>query len=75
MKQRIKIIRRIVLGIILILTVVFFVLHYDPKEYSVQNEQEYVNRICRMTHNRAVAVGIMDGNENTYLECLIVLVF
>ncbi len=68
MKQSKIILRRIVLGIILILAVGFFALHYDPKDYSVENEQEYLNRICSMTHNRAVAVGIMDGNEDSYLE-------
>lgn len=52
----------------IITAVIFFVLHYDSKEYSLQNEQEYINKISRMTHNRAVAVGIMDGDENIYLE-------
>ncbi len=50
-----------------IIAVVFFVMHYDPKEYTMQNEQEYVNKICRMTHNGAVAVGIMNGDEDSFL--------
>ena len=49
-------------------TVIFFVLHFDSKEYTLKNEQEYVNRICRMTHNRAVAVGIIDGDDDIFLE-------
>lgn len=52
----------------LMIAVIFFVFHYDSKEYTIQNEQEYLNRICKMTHNRAVAVGIMDKDENIYLE-------
>ncbi|SFC55383.1 serine hydrolase domain-containing protein [Butyrivibrio sp. YAB3001] len=68
-KEKSKIIlRRILLIIMVIIAVIFFVLHYDSKEYALQNEQEYINRICKMTHNRAVAVGIMDGDENIYLE-------
>ncbi|RKM59152.1 class A beta-lactamase-related serine hydrolase [Butyrivibrio sp. CB08] len=60
--------RRILLIIMIITAAVFFALHYDSKEYSLQNEQEYINRICRMTHNRAVAVGIIDGDEDIFLE-------
>ena len=68
MKQSIIILRRILLMIMIITAVSFFVLHYDSKEYTLQNEQEYINRICRMTHNRAVAVGIIDENDDEYLE-------
>ena len=68
MKQSIIILRRILLMIMIISAVSFFVLHYDSKEYTLQNEQEYINRICRMTHNRAVAVGIIDENDDEYLE-------
>ena len=68
MKQSKIILRRILLIIMIITAVIFFVWHYDSKEYALQNEQEYINKISRMTHNRAVAVGIMDGDENIYLE-------
>ncbi|SFB89403.1 serine hydrolase domain-containing protein [Butyrivibrio sp. YAB3001] len=68
MKQNKIILRRILLIIMIITAVIFFVLHYDSKEYPLQNEQEYLSKISRMTHNRAVAVGIMDGDENIYLE-------
>ena len=68
MKQSkiILILRRILLSIMMITAVIFFVLHYDSKEYTLQDEQEYINSICRMTHNSAVAVGIMDNNEDEY---------
>lgn len=68
MKQSKILLRRILLIIMIITAVIFFVLHYDSKEYALQNEQEYINKISRMTHNSAVAVGIMDGDENIYLE-------
>ncbi|WP_022762548.1 serine hydrolase domain-containing protein [Butyrivibrio sp. AD3002] len=67
--KRIKIIlRRILLIIMIATTAIFLILHYDSKEYTRQNEQEYINRICSMTHNRAVAVGIIDGDEDVFLE-------
>ncbi len=68
MNQSKRILRRMLLIIMIITAAIFFALHYDSKEYSLQNEQEYINRICRMTHNRAVAVGIIDGNEDAFLE-------
>lgn len=68
MKQSKIILRRIILIIMIIISAAFVVMHYDSKEYNVQNEQEYLNRICRMTHNRAVAVGIIDGDKDLYLD-------
>ncbi|WP_026650888.1 serine hydrolase domain-containing protein [Butyrivibrio proteoclasticus] len=68
MNRRKTIIRRCLLIIMVIITIVFFALHYDSKEYTIQEEQQYIDRICSMTHNRAVSVGIMDGDETIYLE-------
>ena len=68
MKKSIVIIRRIILLVAVIIAVCFFVFHYDSKEYTVQNEQEFINKICSMTHNNAVAVGITDGDEDIFLE-------
>ena len=52
----------------IIISVIFFAMHYDSKVYTVQNEQDYLNKICKMTHNRAVTVGIINGDKDTYLE-------
>lgn len=68
MKHGKKIIRRIILAVTIIIAAGFLISHYDSKEYTVQNEQEYLNKICRMTHNKAVAVGITDGDEDIFLE-------
>ena len=67
MKQSKIILRRIFLPIMMIISAMFVIMHYDSKEYNVQNEQEYLDRICTMTHNRAVAVGVIDGDEDLYL--------
>lgn len=48
--------------------VVFIVSHYDSKEYSVKNEQEYINRICEMTGIPAMSVAIMDKDIEMYLN-------
>ncbi len=44
MKQIKIVVRRILLAMIIILVAGFLVLHYDSKEYTVQNEQEYLVR-------------------------------
>lgn len=52
----------------LIITAVFFISHYDSKEYTKESEQAYINKICKMTKNQAVAVGIIDGDKDIFLE-------
>ncbi len=38
------IVRRILLGVIFLMIIMFVVIHYDSKEYSFNNEQAYMNR-------------------------------
>ncbi len=67
MKKR-TIVRRILLGVILLMAVAFVASHYDAREYSVYDEQEYLNRICEMTGVPAMSVAIMDNDSETYLN-------
>ncbi len=53
---------------ILIMSAGFFISHYDSKEYTKENDQDYINKICKMTKNQAVAVGIIDGDKDIFLE-------
>lgn len=66
--KKIVIARRILLCVIFLLFVVFIVNHYDSKEYTVKNEQEYLNRICEMTGIPAMSVAIMDKDMEIYLN-------
>lgn len=66
--KRVIIVRRILLCVIFLLFVAFIVSHYDSKEYSVKNEQEYINRICEMTGIPAMSVAIMDKDMEIYLN-------
>lgn len=67
MKNRI-IVRRIILGVIFLMAAIFVVIHYDSKEYSVNNEQAYINRICEMTDIPSMSVAIIDKDEEIYLN-------
>lgn len=67
MKYRI-ITRRVLLGIIMISLVVFLVSHYDSQEYSVENEQEYIVKLCEMSDVPGMSVAIMDEDAESYLD-------
>lgn len=61
-------IRRIILCGIVGLIIVFFVKHYDVKEYTVDNEQEFINRVCKMSDVPALSVAVMDGENEVFLN-------
>lgn len=67
MKKRI-IIRRILLSVIFFMIIMFIVSHYDPKEYSANNEQAYMNRICEMTSIPSMSVAIIDKDLELFLN-------
>lgn len=67
MKKR-TIARKILLSVILLMAVAFVASHYDAREYSDHDEQEYLNRICEMTGVPAMSVAIMDNNAEIYLN-------
>lgn len=61
-------IRRIILCCIVGLIIVFFVKHYDAKEYTVDNEQEFINRVCKMSDVPALSVAVWDGENEVFLN-------
>lgn len=61
-------IRRIILCCIIGLIIVFFVKHYDAKEYTVDNEQEFINRVCKMSDVPALSVAVWDGENEVFLN-------
>ena len=63
-----KLFRRSLLALMIIITAVFIISHYDSKEYTKKSEQDYINKICKITKNEAVAVGIIDGDKDIFLE-------
>ena len=68
-KQNIrKILRRLLLVIMVVIIGLFFLSHYEYKKYRHGDEQEFLNKVCQMTGNKNVAVGIMDGNKDVFLN-------
>lgn len=61
-------IRRIILCCIVGLIIVFFVKHYDTKEYTVDNEQEFINRVCKMSDVPALSVAVWDDENEVFLN-------
>lgn len=50
------------------MVIIFVASHYDAKEYSVNNEQAYINRICEITGIPSMSVAIMDKDTEIYLN-------
>ena len=67
MKRRI-ILRRILLSVIFLMIIMFVVIHCDSKEYSVNNEQAYINRICEMTNIPSMSIAIIDKDVEIFLN-------
>ena len=63
-----KLFRRSLLALMIIITAGFFISHYDSKKYTKGNAQDYINKVCKMTKNQAVAVSIIDGDKDIFLE-------
>lgn len=61
-------IRRIMLFCIVGLTIVFFMKHYDAKEYTVDNQQEFINSVCKMSDVPALSVAVWDGENEVFLN-------
>ncbi len=62
------IVRRMLLSVLFLMSIMFVVIHYDSKEYSVNNEQEYMNRICEMTNIPSMSVVIIDNDVEIFLN-------
>ena len=62
------IMRRILLCCAVGVIIVFFVKHFDAKEYTIDNEQEFVDRVCEMSDVPALSVAVWDGENEVFLN-------
>ena len=60
--------RRIVLVLVVAICIFYAVRHIDLKEYSSGNEQEYINKVCRMSDIPALSVAVWDGENEVFLN-------
>ena len=63
-----KIIRRIILAFIMVLTIIFFATHYDNKKYSRENLDAYVQRMCRLYNVPGLSAAIIDGKNEYFIN-------
>lgn len=63
-----KHIRRIILCCIVGVCILFFFKHYDAKEYSVNDQKEYINRVCVMSNIPALSVAVWDNEGEEFLN-------
>ena len=50
------------------LCLLYIIRHFEPKQYTAEQKQEYVDRICEMADVPALSVAIWDGDTETYLH-------
>ncbi len=63
-----KNIRKGILVVIAVLTVAFVALHYDGHEYSRDNIEEYVDRMCELYNVPGLSAAVMDGENEYYIN-------
>ena len=63
-----KIIRRLIFVFILVLAVVFGIMHYDKTEYTRDNLDEYVRRMCELSDVPGFSAAIIDGDNEYYIN-------
>ena len=63
-----KIIRRIILACIFILLIVYILAHYDNGEYTRDNIDEYVRKMCEIYNVPGVSAAVIDGENEYYFN-------
>jgi len=64
-----KIVRRAVFACVMILFIVYYVAtHYDTREYTKDNIEEYVQKTCKIYGVPGLSVAIIDGDEEYYVN-------
>lgn len=61
-------VRRILLCFIVVIFMAFFYKHYDAIEYSIDNEYEYINRVCEIAGVPALSVAVWDNENEVFLN-------
>lgn len=63
-----KIIRRSILILILVITVVYLFSNYSNKEYSRDNLEEYVTKMCEIYDVPGLSAAVTDGEEEFFIN-------
>ncbi len=63
-----KIIRRVILASIFIFLIIYIALHYDKSEYTRDNIDEYVSKMCEIYDVPGLSAAVIDSNEKYYIN-------
>ena len=63
-----KLIRKLLLVFIIIFSIVFLLTHYDKNEYSRDNLEAYVQKMCRLYKIPGLSAAIIDGTKEYYIN-------
>lgn len=62
-----KIARVAIIGIICICSVYYLFSHYDGKEYTIENMEEYVRSLCKIGNVPGMSIAVLDHGRNIIL--------
>ena len=63
-----KIIQVIIIVIICILFTDYLFSHYDGREYSIENVEDYVRSLCEVGNVPGMSVVILDNHQEYYIN-------
>ncbi len=60
--------RRVIAICIIISVILYLLMHYDTNEYSKENIEDYVSKMCEMDEVPGVSIAVIDGEHEYYLN-------
>ena len=63
-----KIARITIIGIICVIIINYLVSHYDGKEYSIENVEDYVRKVCEIGSVPGMSIVVLDDGQEYYIN-------
>lgn len=63
-----KITQLIIIGIICILIINYLISHYDGGEYSIENVEDYVRKVCEIGSVPGMSIVVLDNGQEYYIN-------
>ncbi len=63
-----KIARITIIGILCTCLIGYLLSHYDGKEYSIENAEDYVRRVCEISNVPGMSIVVLDNEQEYYMN-------